>query len=250
MSASSSGPDGPDFHPRKPKIPVWFGPEVLFEDSRGTRREYNERIKRVGKTSWLDWLAVGKACAIGKTAALKAAGTKACVGSRYNAAMSLWLRENGLDGIVARERWKLFKILENFDAIEAWRAGLDDAMRRKLNHPSGVWLGWHQTVKPRREGVGTRAATCEIEQRIANAGVTRSNHWPQSMLRRAADGMREARSNDLLILAKVALQYAIRNEGDIHELLGIGTSKPAVKRSGRPARHREPAQGMAAWPSI
>jgi len=39
--------------------------------------------------------------------------------------------------------------------------------------------------------------------------------------------MRESRSNDLLILARVALQAAIRSEGDLFALLKDTTTPPA-----------------------
>jgi hypothetical protein len=47
-------------------------------------------------------------------------------------------------------------------------------------------------------------------------------HLPQEMLRRAAAAIRESRSNDCVVLAKAALQAAIRNESDLGELLAPG----------------------------
>ena len=52
-------------------------------------------------------------------------------------------------------------------------------------------------------------------------------HWPQEPIRRAASAMRESRSNDLLILARVALQAAIRSEDDLFALLKDTTTPPA-----------------------
>jgi hypothetical protein len=52
-------------------------------------------------------------------------------------------------------------------------------------------------------------------------------HWLQEPIRRAASAMRESRSNDLLILARVALQAAIRSEDDLFALLKDTTTPPA-----------------------
>jgi hypothetical protein len=43
--------------------------------------------------------------------------------------------------------------------------------------------------------------------------------WPQSAIKRAADAMRESGSRDLYVLARVALEAAIRCEADLLELL-------------------------------
>jgi hypothetical protein len=44
-------------------------------------------------------------------------------------------------------------------------------------------------------------------------------YQPQDMLRRAANAIREARSNDCIVLAKAALQAGLRSKDDIGELL-------------------------------
>ena len=68
--------------------------------------------------------------------ALKIAKTNCAVGSGYNAAMGQWLRDNGLDGVTPLERYRVILCIENLAMIEQWRAGLDDAQRRRLNHPN------------------------------------------------------------------------------------------------------------------
>jgi hypothetical protein len=64
------------------------------------------RLRDHDRATWTDWLDVARAPAIGRTAALKAAHTNRCVGSKYNAAMGTWLRENGLDGVNNQERYR------------------------------------------------------------------------------------------------------------------------------------------------
>jgi hypothetical protein len=175
-----------------------------------------ERIRDHGRMVWGDWLLIGRALFIGRIVALKAADTNRCVGSKYNAAMAAWLRENGLDDVVAQERYQLFLILENLTEIEAWRAGLDDVQRRRLNHPNAIWAHW------RRQTDGKRAAPA-LQHFLKSAMPSHRNgrpvHWPQSFLRRGAEAYRECRSNDVFIIVRAILERAIRSESDVIELL-------------------------------
>jgi hypothetical protein len=50
-------------------------------------------------------------------------------------------------------------------------------------------------------------------------GYGRAIHWPQTALKRAAEAIREARSGDCIVLARKALEAAIRNENDLLALL-------------------------------
>jgi hypothetical protein len=109
-------------------------------------REAWQRLREAPRATWTDWLMVARALIIGRTEALELANTNRPVGTRYNAAMGRWLRETGLADVSAQERYRLLLVLENLPAIEAWRAGLDDAQRRRLNHPGAVWHGWRRAV--------------------------------------------------------------------------------------------------------
>jgi hypothetical protein len=54
--------------------------------------------------TWDDWLAVGRAIAIGRTEALRIAKTNKPLGSVYNKAMRAWLHDNGLACAFRRSR--------------------------------------------------------------------------------------------------------------------------------------------------
>ena len=71
-----------------------------------------------------------------------------------------------------------------------------------------------------------RAARLHV---VSNGGARpqRAGKAIQEPIRRAASAMRESRSNDLLILARVALQAAIRSEDDLFALLKDTTTPPA-----------------------
>ena len=182
------------------------------------------RLRERERTTWQDWTAVANALVIGRSAALKAAGTNRAVGSRYNTAMGSWLRKHGLDGITNQERYRALLVLENLPAISAWRDGLAEARRRSLNHPGAVWAAWRRA---------TTSAATQPRQRVVKVttpttprGYGRAVHWPSDALRRAATAIREASSTDTFVLARRALEAAIRSEDDLLALL-----PPAARRS-------------------
>jgi hypothetical protein len=65
--------------------------------------------------------------------------------------------------------------------------------------------------------------------------------WPQDFLRRAHAAMLDARSGDLLKLARVCLEAAIRDEADLLALLDDNTPPPR-----RPAPALPPPEYAAA----
>jgi hypothetical protein len=177
-----------------------------------------DRLKGRKRASWEDWVKVGHALVIGRTEALKTANTNRAVGSKYNRAMGQWLREVGLD-LTAQERHSLMRIMANLDAIEQWRGALPAELRRKHNSPSLFWI-WRKATReaPRRE----RAAGATPPKKTYGAAV----HWPQDFIRRAAMAMRESGSRDLFVLARAALERAIRDDGDVAELLASTPRRP------------------------
>jgi hypothetical protein len=163
---------------------------------------------------------VGRALAIGRSFALQSSGTNRPVGSRYNAAMGSWLRENDLDGISAQERYRALLVLENLVSITAWRETLDEAHRRRLNHPNAIWAHWRCSTTAEPQHTVRQAAK-------AKRGYGRPICFPQNMEQRAAIAIRKANSNDILVLARVSLENAIRFESDLLELLQAETpAKP------------------------
>jgi intergrase/recombinase len=67
----------------------------------------------------------------------------------------------------------------------------------------------------------------------AKRGYGRSIYFPQDMVQRAAVAIRKAFSNDTLLLARVALEAAIRFESDLLDLLPPETpTKPLQRPAG------------------
>jgi hypothetical protein len=158
---------------------------------------------------------------------MQKARTNKPVGSTYNRIVGAWLRTNGFDGISTQERYRAIPWVEHRDEIEVWRAGLDAAKRRKLNYPAAIWSHFSRAAgrggTPR--GRPARAPRLNIVKsdkgRGADGKYIRIVTWPGDFIKRAATAMRESRSNDYFVLARTALEAAIRGEHDLEELLRL-----------------------------
>jgi|SRR5215813_7579109 len=172
--------------------------------------------------SFDDWVAVARALAIGREQCMALAKTNKPVGTTYNRAMGAWLAQHGLDGINGQERYRALWMLDHLPSIEQWRADLNEAERRRFNHPSCVWAKWRaERATTTQDRV--RAAPAPVRQHVngrAGCGGGKPVRWPQDFLKRAADAIAETRSSDCIVMAKAALTAAIRGERDLLELLG------------------------------
>jgi hypothetical protein len=129
-----------------------------------------------------------------------------------------WFRDNGLDGIHSQERYWALQIIDNLDEIERWRASLDDAQRRRFNHPQAIWVNWRKTIKtkaPQRQ-----RASRGLQLRKGSNG--RPVFFDGEMIRRASVAIRENWCNDTIRLARVALEAAIR---DMNDLIALAEPK-------------------------
>ena len=189
------------------------------------------RIRENGRRDWDDWILIAQALAAGRSEALKAARTNRAVGTAYNRAMALWLREAGLDGIAAQERYRVLLVLENLQAITVWREGLPEVKRRRMNHPGAVWAHF---TKQRKVSDMSKASPHRAEQPTRRKGTNgyRPIAFNQDMVRRVALAMREHWSNDTMALAAIALAAAFRNEIDVLECLPAAQPKPAPRSNG------------------
>ena len=204
------------------------------------------RLRGRQRKNWADWLAVGAALVVGRASAMKLAQTNKPFGSKYNSAMGQWLRTHGFDEISTQERYRAILCAENRVAIEAWRSNLDDGTQRRFNHPGAVWHAWRRSHLPVLRELGPEhrlgGGRQRPEPRPANAkGYPRVLFWPGEMIRRAAIAMIEARSTDYFVMAKLALEAAVRDQDDIAELLD---SKPqSASKAARQTRSMTPSIG-------
>jgi hypothetical protein len=197
-------------------------------------REAWARLRGRGEKTFSDWVAVGKALALGRAHCLKLAGTNKPFGARYTTAMALWLETHGLDGLHQQERWWALKVVDNLTEIDNWRATLDDVSRRRWNHPQSAWDNWRRSQGHARPLCTRRPPTLKRHART----YARPVFWGQDHLRRAANAIRECRSTDCIVLARAALEAAIPNEAALFQLLE--RSEPP-----KPAKQAAPAVAEA-----
>jgi hypothetical protein len=96
---------------------------------------------------------------------------------------------------------------------------LDDAKRRRLNHPGAVWHAWKRATKG-ETSVPTRR---QVVKGAKAKGNGHAIHWNGDAIRRAASAIREVYSTDFYVMARRALEAAVRNEADLIELLPPNT---------------------------
>jgi hypothetical protein len=106
------------------------------------------RLKK-GK-SWTDWLQVGEALQVGRDWAMNQAGTNRPEGKAYNVVFGEWLAKYKLDDMDKGDRSRLFAVMDNLPAIDAWRLTLTLTERLKLNHPQAVLRKWKSFMEPEK----------------------------------------------------------------------------------------------------
>jgi hypothetical protein len=108
---------------------------------------------RAGLT-WSDWVAVGLAHVIGRTAAMRYGHVNKPKGRSYNAAFHAWQKKFGFEGLDKGDRARLFDVVDHLKEIGDWLQKLTENERLRLNHPSSVWRRWKAataTPKPDTE---------------------------------------------------------------------------------------------------
>ena len=193
-------------------------------------RDAWSRLQTHQRTSWNDWVLIGRALLVGRRDAMLDAKANIPMGMRYNRIFSAWLRANGLDGISGQDRYKIIECLEHDVEIEAWRATLTEVQRNRWNHPNSIWLHFSRAFAPGRR----------VEPRPRNttqAKTLRKNHkpifWSQDILRAAAEGIRMANSHDIYVVARAVLDHAFPSRDALIDVLNEAP------------RHPSPLQGKA-----
>jgi hypothetical protein len=222
-----------------------------------------ERIKGQGKPLFSEWILIGKALVAARAACLARAGVNSLYHPAYRRQVRVWLVDNGFDDLDSHERTNSVHMVEHQAEIEAWRAGLSDAERRRCNHPNSVWGLWRRRSAPTRSGpkrpselqaradqlqqelAAERAradrlerelAACrrEVERRTAARLTPHGNQnifWPQDVIRRGAEGMRESRSNDYFTLARRCYERGLPDRTAVLALLDEPPPATAPKRA-------------------
>ena len=165
-------------------------------------------------TTFESWKAVALAVALGRRQAMHDADVNAPFGTKYRTAINRWLETNGFGGMRYGVRVACCKLVDELQAIEAWRDALPPHIRDSQNNPEVCLRSWRRSIKPPREPVAQHRPAV-----VMSGPKGRSVHWHGDHIRRAGLALRESYSTDIFVMARKALEAAIRSEGDLLVLL-------------------------------
>jgi hypothetical protein len=187
-----------------------------------TVRAGREALQRLrASKDYDDWIVVGKALAVGREHAKRAAGVTRPFGKPYVMAFSTWTKTNHFAEIHKSVRGVLLKIIDNLAEIDAWRNRLSEDLRLRLNHPDSIWR--HFAQRDSDDTPPPHAVTI----------------WPAAFRQRARQAARHALEiygADSTRLADAALDAALPCWADVKKLLAAQVAKPR----GRPSLETRP----------
>jgi len=142
--------------------------EQLSRASRAMEQAWRS-IKQAAGRQWGQWHVIGDGFLVGRTWAQQVSNSPRPEGRAYNTAYSEWLRRYHVHDIDKSVRACLLKCMEEWPAIEEWRATLTEAERRRLNHPTTVWRKFNAgaPTPPSRPRRNASRALIELEQSTA-----------------------------------------------------------------------------------
>jgi hypothetical protein len=187
-----------------------------------------QRVSKREVMQFEDWCAIGRALIVIRTQVMMEANLNKPFGGKYNRVMGAALAKHGLAGISTGERHRIVRIVENLPEVEAWRASLSPEERRRQNHPS-QWIRFQCARKLEQHRAGLSSLTGKPRSHAQGRLIA----WPQDMIRRAATAMREKKSNDLFVLARAALEGAIRDDYDLISLLPAPKNRAPAQTIGQ-----------------
>jgi hypothetical protein len=204
-------------------------------------RQAWQRLQAAERTSWPDWLLIGRAIVVLRRDAMLDARVNKPFGRKYTAAFGAALRAAGLYEINDQDRHKIIVCLENEIEIEQWRASLDEKQRLRLNHPSAIWAHFCKAFRPNRQIEPRPRTKAKIPRNLQ-----KPIFWSQDTLRAAAEGIRMANSQDIYIVARAALNAAFPSRDALVEALNEKPPNPShSRRTAMPANddkaHAAPA---------
>lgn len=161
------------------------------------------RIKAHSRISWDSWRLIGIALRIGRDQAMSEAKARSPHGKKYTKLMTAFLRKHGFDDIVQPARYRALLCIDNLEAIEAFRDGLTEPERLRLNHPDSVFWAWK-----RAQNEGKPARKYSRPERPTTVYCRRN--FDQDCIRRVAAALRLGWSTDTYKLALVALDAVSR----------------------------------------
>jgi hypothetical protein len=100
---------------------------------------------------WSDWMFIADGLLVGRSFAMRRAGTNHPVGRAYNTAFSDWMASRRwARDLDKKDRGDLFWCADHRSEIEAWRETLAQNVRSRLNHPTALRRRYEAEHRPER----------------------------------------------------------------------------------------------------
>lgn len=197
-----------------------------------------QRLKDRDRTTFEDWVCVGRALVEARRQCMVRAKVNSPFGMSYQKHMRKFLDTNDMADLDSHERYGAILVVEHLGEIEAYRATLTEAERLRCCHVNTVLKHWRAGSVPRPQGPQPKQphiASRPCHDPIDSSGYGRPIDWPRAEhIRRAAQAVGETYgSRDTYKIATAALRAALRHEDDVLELLK--PEKAAVKTAPVPA---------------
>jgi hypothetical protein len=143
-------------------LPVFNLPSVEDADAEETRaaaeRFFKHRTIRAGAEAWqaasadkchsfAAYVLIGNALLIGRDHAMKAVGVSIPHGRRYSLAFRQWMQGFGFGNMPDWQRKHIVMLVDNQQAIEAWREALPQRERDRLNNAQHLFRRWQASFK-------------------------------------------------------------------------------------------------------
>ena len=172
-----------------------------FEAAISAGREAWQRVS--ADSTWEDWLIIGQALEVGRKESMEAAGAPSPAGRNYNMQMGAWLTEHGFADMDKGIRSRLHDIMENLEAIKAWRATLPLTNRLQINFPNVVVRRWRASLpkpesKPaKRPGLRESVAALQAENDALRAEGRAANADAEGRAAKDAPFTRDDSARDI-----------------------------------------------------
>lgn len=172
-------------------------------------KEYRAAKKNLKKgRDFIEWMKIARGYAEARREAMQRAGTNQPQGAAYQKEFAEIDRrenlidrdENGKEFPTGEDRSYCIRVLENYDApsydprresIKAWRDGLLDTERAKVNHPKRVWDKYWRDTEPQEEKAARRVAR-ETKAKVDQmADLIADTESERNAAQRQVEAMRE-----------------------------------------------------------
>jgi hypothetical protein len=180
------------------------------QDTIAEARAAWSRIKNRDKSTFQDWVAIGRGLLAARAECMTRAKVNSPFGPGYQRQMRLWLDTNGMGDLDSHERYGAVLVFEHLSDIEAYRATLTEAERMRCCHPNTVLKHWRAGSAPQPQGPKPKPGAIHnierrVESKVANYGP-RPQRPEGDLIRRVAIAMQQSGSNDWFVRARVAIE--------------------------------------------